>query len=148
MELGLCCDMILASERAKLGLPEVKLGLIPGGGGTQRLARVAGIRFAKVAVATGRLYRPDELQARGVVAQVCSPEELMRSAMDLARTIAANAPLAVRAAKRVIDQGAEVPLDVGLTLEQQALSRLYRSRDAAEGVAAFLQKRDPRFTGE
>jgi enoyl-CoA hydratase len=148
MELALCCDMIIAAERAKFGLPEVKLGLIPGGGGTQRLARVAGARFAKEAITTGRFYTAQELQARGLVMQVCSSETLMASAMETASTIAGNAPLAVRAAKRVIDQGLEVPLDVALTLEQQALSELYRSHDGAEGVAAFLQKREPRFTGQ
>jgi enoyl-CoA hydratase/carnithine racemase len=148
LELVLCCDLVLASERAKFGLPEVKLGLTPGGGGTQRLARVAGTRFAKEAVITGQFYRAEQLQARGVVSQVLPPEELMQSAMDVARTVAGNAPLAVQAAKRVIDQGAEVPLEVGLTLEQQALSELYRSRDGTEGVAAFLQKREPQFIGE
>ncbi|MFI7063725.1 enoyl-CoA hydratase/isomerase family protein [Kribbella sp. NPDC050124] len=148
MELALCCDLIMASERAKFGLPEVKLGLIPGGGGTQRLARAAGIRFAKEATVTGRFYRPEQLRGRGVVSAVCPPEELMPTVMRLAQTIAANAPLAVRAAKRIVDLGADVPLEVGLGLEQQALSDLYRSRDAAEGIAAFIEKRDPKFTGD
>jgi enoyl-CoA hydratase/carnithine racemase len=148
MELALCCDVVVASERARFGLPEVKLGLLPGGGGTQRLARVAGTRFAKEAVATGRFYTAAELQGCGVVARTCPAEGLMASVMETAQAVAANAPLAVRAAKRVIDQGAAVPLDVGLSLEQQALSVLFRSRDAAEGVAAFMQKREPRFTGE
>lgn len=147
MELALCCDLICASQRAKFGLPEVKLGLIPGGGGTQRLARVAGTRFAKEAVATGRFYRPEELAARGVVSRVCPPEELMTAALELAHGIAGNAPLAVQAAKRVIDRGVESPLDVGLSLEQDALFALFRTRDGAEGVAAFLEKRPPSFTG-
>jgi enoyl-CoA hydratase len=148
MELALCCDMVVASDRAKFGLPEVKLGLIPGGGGTQRLARVAGVRFAKEAVITGRFYSPAELHACGVVSRVCPPESLMASVMETAQAVAANAPLAVQAAKRVIDHGAAVPLEVGLTLEQQALSALYRTRDGAEGVAAFLLKREPQFAGE
>ncbi|WP_410791846.1 enoyl-CoA hydratase/isomerase family protein [Kribbella sp. C-35] len=148
MELALCCDLILASERAKFGLPEVKLGLIPGGGGTQRLARAAGTRFAKEATVTGRFYRPEELRRRGVVSDVCPPDELMPTVMELAQTIAANAPLAVRAAKRIVDLGADVPLEVGLGLEQQALSELYRSRDGAEGIAAFIEKREPKFIGQ
>jgi enoyl-CoA hydratase len=148
LELALCCDLVISSEKARFGLPEVKLGLIPGGGGTQRLARVAGTRFAKEAVVTGRFYQPQELLARGVVTKVCPADQLMPAAMETASTIAANAPLAVRAAKRVIDQGADVPLQVGLTLEQQALSELYRSHDGAEGVAAFLDKREPQFTGQ
>lgn len=147
MELALCCDLIYASERAKFGLPEVKLGLIPGGGGTQRLARVAGTRFAKEAVVTGRFYTPAELAARGVVSRVCPPEELLPAALELAQTIAGNAPLAVQAAKRVIDRGVETPLDVGLSLEQDALCALFRTHDGAEGVAAFLGKRSPIFTG-
>jgi enoyl-CoA hydratase len=148
MEVALCCDMVIASARAKFGLPEVKLGLIPGGGGTQRLSRVAGTRLAKEAVVTGRFYDAAELHARGVVSRVCSPEELLPSVLETAEQVARNAPLAVRAAKRVIDQGAEASLDLALTLEQQALSALYRTHDATEGVAAFLEKREPTFTGQ
>ncbi|GAB3885108.1 enoyl-CoA hydratase/isomerase family protein [Terrabacter terrigena] len=148
MELALCCDVIFASARAKFGLPEVKLGLIPGGGGTQRLARVAGTRFAKEAIATGRFYGAEEMRTRGVVSRVCEPEELLKAALETADEIARNAPLAVQAAKRIVDTGAEVPLDTGLTLEYQALSALFRTEDGREGVAAFLEKRDPSFHGE
>lgn len=147
-EVALCCDMILASERAKFGLPEVKLGLLPGGGGTQRLARAAGIHFAKEAVVTGAFYGAQEMYERRVVSRVCAPADLTEAARATAETIAGNAPLAVRAAKRLIDQGAQAPLDIGLTLEQQTLSGLYATRDGAEGIAAFLQKRDAPFTGE
>jgi enoyl-CoA hydratase len=147
-EVALCCDMILASERAKFGLPEVKLGLLPGGGGTQRLARAAGIRFSKEAVVTGAFYTAEEMADRKVVSRVCPPGDLTEVARTTADAIARNAPLAVRAAKRLIDQGAQMPLDVGLALEQQTLSDLYATRDGAEGIAAFLEKRDPQFTGE
>jgi len=147
-ELALCCDMILASERAKFGLPEVKLGLLPGGGGTQRLARAAGIRFAKEAVVTGAFYPAQQMLDRGVVSRVCPPGDLAEAARVTAETVAGNAPLAVRAAKRLVDQGAQMPLDVGLAVEQQTLSGLYATRDGAEGIAAFLEKRDPQFTGE
>jgi enoyl-CoA hydratase/carnithine racemase len=147
-ELALCCDMILASERAKFGLPEVKLGLLPGGGGTQRLARAAGIRFTKEAVVTGAFYSAQQMLERGVVSRVCAPGDLEETARATAEAVAANAPLAVRAAKLLVDQGVQMPLDVGLAVEQQTLSGLYASRDGAEGIAAFLEKRDPGFTGE
>lgn len=147
-EVALCCDMILASDRARFGLPEVRLGLVPGGGGTQRLARAAGTRFAKEATVTGRFYGADELAARGVVSSVCRGEELLETAERTAAEIAENAPLAVRAAKRLVNRGVEMSLDVALAAEQDALSALFRTRDGAEGVAAFIEKRRPRFAGE
>jgi enoyl-CoA hydratase len=147
-EVALCCDLLVASERAKFGLPEVKLGLLPGGGGTQRLARAAGTAFAKEAVVTGAFYSAEEMRRRSVVSRVHAPDDLLPASLDLAQTIAANAPLAVRAAKRVVNQGADVPLEVGLALEQQALSGLFGTADGAEGIAAFLQKREPHFTGQ
>jgi enoyl-CoA hydratase len=109
---------------------------------------VAGTRFAKEAIATGRFYSAEELHARGVVSRVCEPDELVPAALEAAGEIAHNAPLAVQAAKRIVDTGAEVPLDVGLTLEYQALSSLFKTEDGREGVAAFLEKRDPSFTGQ
>jgi len=147
-EVALCCDMVLASERARFGLPEVKLGLIPGGGGTQRLSRAAGIRFTKEAVVTGAFYSAAELRDRGVISRVHSPDQLLPASLELAHAIAANAPKAVQAGKRVVTHGAEVPLQVGLSLEQEALSQLYGSLDAAEGIAAFLEKREPHFVGQ
>jgi enoyl-CoA hydratase len=146
-ELALCCDLVLASERARFGLPEIKLGLLPGGGGTQRLARAAGVRFATEAVLTGRFCSAGELRDRGVVSEVHSPDELLPRTRELAATIAAQAPVAVRAAKRLVADGARMPLDVALTVEQQVLSRLYATADAREGVAAFLEKRQPVFVG-
>jgi len=146
-EVTLCCDLIAASERAKFGLPEINLGLLPGGGGTQRLARAAGVRFAKEAVLTGRFYTAAQLRDHGVVTEVHSPDQLMPQAHELAATIAAKAPIAARAAKRLIGDGAQMPLEVGLTVEQQVLSELYTTADAAEGVAAFLEKRQAEFSG-
>lgn len=146
-EAALCCDFIIASERAKFGLPEINLGLLPGGGGTQRLARAAGVRFAKQAVLTARFYSAAQLRDLGVVTEVHTPDELMPRTHELGATIAAKAPVAARAAKRLIDDGAQMPLDVGLTVEQQVLSQLYTTADAAEGVAAFLEKRQPHFRG-
>jgi enoyl-CoA hydratase len=146
-EVVLCCDLIVASEKAKFGLPEVKLGLLPGGGGTQRLARAAGARFTKELVLTGRFATAAELSERGLVSQVCEPDRLYEQAIELATTIAAQAPLATRAAKRLIDDGLTMELETGLTVEQQVLSHLFASADAKEGVNAFIDKRDPAFKG-
>ena len=146
-EVALCCDVILAAERAKFGLPEVKLGLLPGGGGTQRLARAAGTRFTKELVVTGRFATAAELHARGVVSRVLPPGELPGAAEELAAAVAAAAPLAVRAAKPLIDEGVTMPLADALTREQAVLAELYASADGKEGVAAFIAKRQPVFQG-
>ncbi|QDP95366.1 enoyl-CoA hydratase/isomerase family protein [Microlunatus elymi] len=146
-EVALCCDLVVAAERARFGLPEIKLGLLPGGGGTQRLARAAGIRFATEAVLTGRFIDADELRASGVVSRVHPAGELMDRAIELAEEIAGRPPMAVAEAKHVLRTGLEGGLEDGLTIEQQALSRLFGTADAAEGINAFLNKREPRFVG-
>lgn len=146
-ELALCCDVILAAQRAKLGLPEVKLGLMPGGGGTQRLSRALGKRATKLLVSTGAIVPATDLVAAGVVSRVVPDDALEEAALSLAAIVASNAPLAVRAMKRVVDDGMELPLRDALTLEQQALSTLFASSDAAEGIAAFLGKRPPVWQG-
>ncbi|MEV0265467.1 enoyl-CoA hydratase-related protein [Streptomyces sp. NPDC050617] len=146
-EVALCCDFIVASARARFALPEVTLGLIPGGGGTQRLARAAGTRFTKELVMTGRRVRPDEALQRGLVTEVAEPEALMERALAFAVLLATQAPLAVREAKRVIDGGVAQGLDAALSAEQAALGQLFESADGQEGISAFLDKRTPRFTG-
>jgi enoyl-CoA hydratase len=146
-ELALCCDLIVASARARFGLPEINLGLLPGGGGTQRLARAAGARLTKELVLTGRFASADELHRRGVVAAVHEPDGLASAALELAHDIAAKAPLAAAAAKRLIDDGLQAAQSVGLTAEQQILCRLFATEDGKEGVAAFVDKRPARFTG-
>lgn len=146
-EVALCCDLIVASAKAKFGLPEINLGLLPGGGGTQRLSRAAGVRFTKELVLTGRFATADELSRRGLLSAVCEPDQLQDKALELARTIAGKAPLAVREAKRLVDDALEMPLDIGLTVEQQVLSRLFATADGHEGVAAFVEKREPKFDG-
>lgn len=146
-EVALCCDIVLAADRAKFGLPEVKLGLLPGGGGTQRLTRAAGIRFATEVVVTGRFVNAEELLQRGIVSRIHPVVELIDKAVSLAEDVAANSPLAVAAAKRLIRSAAETPLEDGLTAEQQVLSRLFSTADAQEGISAFLEKRPPRFVG-
>lgn len=146
-ELALCCDLIVASTKARFGLPEVKLGLLPGGGGTQRLARAIGTRAAKELVMTGRSMHPDEAERRGLVARVVAPEELDATAAELADTLAGAAPLAVREAKRLIDDGVEASLDAAWTLEQRQLGALFATADAHEGIRAFIERRTPDFTG-
>lgn len=146
-EVALCCDVIIASTAARFALPEVKLGLLPGGGGSQRLARAAGVRVAKELVLTGRVMRPDEAERRGLVSEVVEPDQLMATAMKLAALLADRAPLAVRQGKRLIDDGVEAPMDTAWSLEQSVLSRLFATADAKEGITAFLEKRDPHFLG-
>jgi enoyl-CoA hydratase len=146
-EIALCCDLIVASTKARFGLPEVKLGLLPGGGGSQRLARAIGVRATKELLMTGRRMRPDEAERRGLLARVAEPEELMQTALELAEEIAAQAPLAVREAKRLVDDGVEAPLEAAWTLEQRVLGGLFAGEDAREGIQAFIDKRDPDFRG-
>ena len=146
-EVALACDLIVASTAARFGLPEIKLGLLPGGGGTQRLPRAIGTRAAKELVLTGRSMRPDEAERRGLVVAVTEPDELMPVALDLAERLAAGASLAIREGKRLIDDGVQAPLPTGLALEQRVLSNLYATDDAREGIRAFLEKREPRFGG-
>ena len=146
-ELALCCDLMVASTAARFALPEVSLGLLPGGGGTQRLTRAIGKRAAKEIVMTGRHVSAEEAQDFGLFARLVSPEELMNTTLEVADALADNAPLAVREAKRLIDDGVEAPLPAALTLEQRVLSALFATEDAKEGISAFLQKRSPRFIG-
>lgn len=146
-ELALCCDFVVASDRARFGLPEVKLGLLPGGGGTQRLARAIGIRATKELVMTDRVLRPDEADRRGLLTRLVAEDGLMDSALELAADLASRAPLAVREAKRLIDDGVQQSLGAALTTEQAVLSRLFATADGKEGIAAFAEKREPRFQG-
>lgn len=146
-ELALCCDVIVASESAKVGLPEVKLGLIPGGGGTQRLGRALGARTTKLLLATGAILPASDLVAGGVVTRLHPPSELDSEVMSLATQVAGNAPLAVEATKRVVNAGLDMRLDEALSLEQDTLSALFTTADAKEGIAAFLSKRPPVWQG-
>jgi enoyl-CoA hydratase/carnithine racemase len=138
-ELALACDLRIASERAKLGQPEILLGIIPGGGGTQRLARLVGPAKAKDLVLTGRQVAADEALRIGLVDEVVPPAELHPRALGLAAELARGAVVAQEIAKRAIDRGLEGPLDAGLALEQDLFAEVFATEDAGIGVASFLE---------
>lgn len=146
-EVALACDLIVASTAARFGLPEITLGLLPGGGGTQRLSRAIGTRGAKHLILTGRRMSAEEAEQRGLITSVVSPDDLMPTTVELAELLAAQPPVALREGKRVIDAGLQGPLATGLSLEQRTLSTLFCTEDAREGIAAFLSKREPVFHG-
>jgi len=146
-EIALCCDILIASSTAHFGLPEGLLGLCPGGGGTQRLTRAAGpFVAADVLVSARRLSAEDAMRA-GIVAEVVAPEELLDAALAKAGAIVKGAPLAIREMLALVRVAMETPLAEGLDREHEALLRLRRTADAAEGVRAFVEKRQPRFEG-
>ncbi|MGH0038196.1 MAG: enoyl-CoA hydratase-related protein [Myxococcota bacterium] len=146
-ELALACDWIYASARARLGQPEVNLGLIPGFGGTSRLVRRVGLAWAKELVLTAEPLPADEAQRIGLVNRVFEPDELLDQALEAGRKVAAKGPLAVALAKRVMEQGQDADVRTAHALEQNAFGLCFASADRAEGMDAFLAKRDPDFEG-
>jgi enoyl-CoA hydratase/carnithine racemase len=148
LELALCCDLRVADQRSKLGLPEVRLGVMPGSGGTQRLPRVIGIAKAKELILTGEIISAAEAAEIGLVNRVAPEGRTLDDAMTMAETIAARGPMAVREAKRALDVAADMTLDEGLAYELDASERIFASEDMVEGAQAFFEKRDPRFSGE
>jgi enoyl-CoA hydratase/carnithine racemase len=146
-EMVLACDFAWASPPARFGLPEVTLGFIPGLGGPALLTRAIGERAALELLTTGRYIDADEALRLGLVSRICPAESLVEEAVALASQIAANAPLAVRALKRVVRAGAAMPLDPAMELELEEYNRLFRTGDRREGVASFNEKRVARFTG-
>ena len=147
-EIALACDFIYAAEDAKIGLPEITLGIIPGAGGTQRLARLVGRSVAKELCLTGRMLEAKEAQTLGIVAQVFPEESLLEATIKTAQNLAAKGRVALRAAKQAIDQGTDVDLRTGCALETELFALCFASPDAQEGVKAFLEKRQPVFKGE
>jgi enoyl-CoA hydratase/carnithine racemase len=148
LELALCCDLRVADERAKLGLPEVRLGVMPGSGGTQRLPRIVGIAKAKELILMGEIISALAALEIGLVNRVAAAGQALDEAMKMAETIAERGPLAVREAKRALDLAGDMPLDEGLARELDASERIFASQDMLEGAQAFFEKRSPRFTGE
>jgi enoyl-CoA hydratase len=147
-ELALACHIRIASEKAQLGLPEVTLGIIPGYGGTQRMARLLGKGKALEMILTGDRIRADEAERIGLINKVVPAEELMNVAETMARTIATRGPLAVRAAIEAVMSGSEMPFDEGQTLEATLFGLLASTEDMKEGMGAFLEKRTANFKGQ
>ena len=146
--LALSCDFIYASEKAKLGLPEVGLGLYPGFGGTQRLGRLVGKNIAREIIFTARILSAQEALDLGIVNRLCKPEELMTTVKAVATEIAKKGPVAVQAAKKVIHDGLDRSLKDGLHLELDDFPKLFATEDVKEGLAAFLEKRPAAFRGK
>jgi enoyl-CoA hydratase len=144
-ELALACDWAYASETARFAQTETRLGIMPGGGGTQTLPRAAGVRRAKELILTGRTFSADEAKAWGVVNEVFPAGALMTEAQNAAEQVAASAPLAVRQAKLAIDRSPNLSLSDGLAFEIEAYNRTALSADRREGVAAFNEARPPRW---
>jgi len=148
LELALACDLRLCADGIEMGLVEVRLGIIPGAGGTQRLARIAGVAVAKELILTGRRIPAARAAELGVVTRVVAPADLVPAAERLAAEIAEGGPLAVATAKRAIDDGTALPLPEALALERARYETVLNSDDRNEGLAAFMEKRSPVFKGK
>ena len=146
-ELAMTCDIIVAGESASFGQPEVKIGILPGGGGTQRLARAVGKYKAMKYVLTGDMFSAREAFDMGLVSEVVPDPEVEGRALDLARQLAALPPLALQLAKEAVLAGMEAPLSSALALEAKSLQILFSSQDQKEGMRAFIEKRKPKFEG-
>lgn len=146
-ELALACDIRIASENAKFGLPELNLGIIPGAGGTQRLTRAIGRSRALDLILTGEFMLAEEAKQLGLVSQVVSQEKLIDVAIEKAERILQKGPLAIQMAKLAVNRGYEVDISTGLLIESLAQGLLFKTKDKVEGTTAFLEKRKANFTG-
>lgn len=148
LELALACDIRIAAKHAKLGLPELNLAIIPGAGGTQRLSRLVGKGKAIEMILTGDILTAEKAESIGLISKAVASDELMAEAKEMADKILKKGPLAVRLAKTVIHQGADIDMGTALLLEKFAQTILMGSEDKYEGTQAFLEKRAPEFTGK
>ena len=147
LELALACTIRIASEKAKMGLPEVKIGIIPGAGGTQRLPRLVGKGIAAEIILTGEMIDAQTAYRIGLVNKVVPHEELMRASEELANKIIANGPIAVSLAKDAIEIGKDLPLDAAIQYAQKNCITCFATEDMKEGTRAFIEKRSPQFRG-
>lgn len=147
-ELAMACDFIIASEKARFGQPEVKLGVIPGFGGTQRLLRRVGLARALELCVTGEMIKADEALRIGLANRVVAPDALLDTCLAIVGAVAKMGPLAVAEAKRVLHRGAELPLEAANQLEVEAFSGLFETADQSEGMRAFLDKRAADFSAK
>lgn len=147
-ELAMACDIRIASENAKFGLPELNLGIIPGAGGTQRLARLVGKGKAKELIFTGEIISAQEAERIGLVNKVVPPEQLLPAAEEMAEKMLKKGPVALRLAKLAVNIGTETDQNTGLVVEKLAQALLMTTEDKVEGTTAFLEKRPPRFQGK
>ncbi|MBI3079245.1 MAG: enoyl-CoA hydratase/isomerase family protein [Deltaproteobacteria bacterium] len=147
LELALACDFRLATTRSQFAFPEVRLGMIPGSGGTQRVLRLIGLTRAKAFLMTGQRISAEQAETWGLITAAVPLEGFEQAVGELARGLAAAPPLALKTLKTVLMRGMDAPLEAGLELERKAYAWLRTTRDYEEGVKAFLQKRPPRFTG-
>lgn len=147
LELAVSCDLIYASTKSKMGLPEVGLGLIPGFGGTQRLGRRIGFQRAREMVFTGKTISAQEAKDYGIALELFEPDALMEGVLAIAREIVAKGPRAVRVAKRIMAQGSDTTLAQGLSLEKGSFAELFSSDEPRVGMGAFVEKKAPNFRG-
>jgi len=147
LELALACDIRVASERASLGLPEVRLAVTPGAGGTQRLPRAVGVARAKELALTGRIVDAREAERIGLVSRVVPVGQARAAADEIAAEIAARGPIAVSEVKRLIDRSVDLDIEAGLAAEIEASERVFNTADMLEGARAFFEKRPPQYRG-
>lgn len=147
-ELALACDIRLASQKAKFGQPEVNLGIIPGFGGTQRLSRTVGPGKARELIYTGNTIDANEAHRIGLVNDVYAPEELMDKSMEMAKTIASKAPVAVSLCKKAINMGSNMDISRAIEFEADLFAESFSTQDRKEGIEAFVQKRKANFVGK
>ncbi len=148
LELAMCCDILIASETTKLGQPEINIGIIPGGGATQRLSRSVGKYKAMEMMLTGVTITAEEARTLGLVSRVVPSSQFLTEAKKVALEVASKPPLALKLAKQAINQAQESGLNDGLDLERQLFALLFSTNDRAEGMRAFFEKRKPHFTGK
>jgi enoyl-CoA hydratase/carnithine racemase len=147
-ELAMSADIIIAGKNAKFGQPEIKVGIIPGAGGTQKLVKAIGKYKAMRYLLTGDFFDADTAYKMGLVSEIVSDDKVLEVALEIAKKISELPPIAISQIKEVVNKGMDVPLDIGLSLEKQAFNLLFSTYDQKEGMNAFIEKRKPNFKGE